>query len=891
MLLLSGPAGSGKTSRVLERFRDAMRRRDSGVRLLTPTATMAQHLQNQVAREGFVFRPGLIQTLSRFVDSFAADLPQVSEPLLYLIVEEAASRVNRPEFARVVRLPGFCAALARTMEELSSAGCDAERLAESMARKGVPAPLGEAFLAVYREVDRELSRRGLATRSQRLAHAAEQIARDGHPAIHTIWLDGFYALPDPELAVIAAMCRHADVTLTLPATGITGSTRERLLAMGFVEEACTWERTQPAIELCETPSIEREADEIARRILEQAAAGRLFREMGVIVRSPELYEPILRATLDRFGIPARFYFDADLSKHALVRYLAGIVDAMLGGWDHAETLAAIRLAPGIACDEFDFAVREEMPGRGLAELQRIAAGAETLRHGDAATPVAAWLQSFEKLEQWRTLSLAADEWAVRLKGLRELFAPGRPAPGSYETAAIARSQAAVLELFDGATQEAARALGERAVPLREFWRAAKSVLRLTPLRVDDGRRNVVHLLGAHEARQWRLPVVFVCGLVEKQFPKFHTQDPFFPEAARAQLQQAGIRLRTAAEFEAEERFLFDWAVTRATESLTLSYPQYDARGQQNLPSLYLDGVAAAPSPWESVLPQPGKQGGAARPPAAIANPALLESLALRHQVFRPTGLEAYLQCPFQFFGRDTLHLKAAPARPEKRLDFLTQGTIVHAVLAGLHGNPQPLEETFDGIFARICEKQRVPPGYRTEACRQRMLADVRALVEDPGWTQGYEIRTEQKFRYKLGGDVEISGRIDRTDVTPNGGAYVIDYKYSGAQNTKSRGTDENLLQPQLYLLALERSFDLRPEGMTYWGLKGGIQRNGWSAPFPPGWLQQAVETTLRIAGEVRAGRVEPHPADPGKCRLCELRDVCRFAAAAPALAEGASSWD
>ncbi|MGA3044150.1 MAG: AAA family ATPase [Bryobacteraceae bacterium] len=121
-MLLTGPAGSGKTSRILERFHDALRQRDPGVRLLTPTATMARHLQNQVAREGFVFRPWLIQTLSRFVDAFAADLPQVSEPLLHLIVEEAASRVNRPEFAQVVTLHGFCAALARTIEELSSAG-------------------------------------------------------------------------------------------------------------------------------------------------------------------------------------------------------------------------------------------------------------------------------------------------------------------------------------------------------------------------------------------------------------------------------------------------------------------------------------------------------------------------------------------------------------------------------------------------------------------------------------------------------------------------------------------------------------------------------------------------------------------------------------------------
>ena len=433
MLLLTGPAGSGKTFLILERLRVAFERGDSGVRLLTPTATMARHFQNRLAREGFVFRPGLIQTLSRFVDAFAADLPQVSEPLLYLIVEDAARRVNRPEFARVVRLPGFCAALARAMEEFSAAGCDAGRLADSLPRKAA-APLGEAFLAVYSEVDRELARRGLATRSQRLLHAAGRIAREG-AGVHTVWLDGFYALPDPELAVIDALGRHADVTLTLPAATITEATRGRLLAMGFTEEVCNRTREPARTELCEVPSIEREADEIARRILEQAAAGRPFREMGIIVRSPEIYEPILSTTLDRFGIPACFYFDADLSRHALARYLAGAVDAMLGGWEHAETLAVLRLAPGMACDAFDFAVREALPGAGLAALQAIAAqaitaGAETRRHGDAKTSVVGLLQSFEMLENWRALVLAPAAWAVPAEGTAPTI-PAAPARAWY----------------------------------------------------------------------------------------------------------------------------------------------------------------------------------------------------------------------------------------------------------------------------------------------------------------------------------------------------------------------------------------------------------------------------------------------------------------------------
>src|ERR1035437_6834713 len=75
----------------------------------------------------------------------------------------------------------------------------------------------------------------------------------------------------------------------------------------------------PAMALVRAPGIEREAEEIARRILEQAAAGRPFREMGIVVRAAETYAPVLRAALERFGIPARFYFDSRLDRHPAVR--------------------------------------------------------------------------------------------------------------------------------------------------------------------------------------------------------------------------------------------------------------------------------------------------------------------------------------------------------------------------------------------------------------------------------------------------------------------------------------------------------------------------------------------------------------------------------------------
>ena len=178
--------GSGKTAFVLDRFREALRAGDDAIRLLAPTATMAQHLQNRLAREGFVFRRKLIQTLSGFVEDWAGDVPQAPDTVLYLIVEEAARRVNRPEFAGVAHMPGFCASLARTIAEFSSAGCDSARLASSLPES----PLGAAFLAVYQEVDRELERRGLAMRAQ-AARAGGGAHRKPGAGRHTHHLAGW----------------------------------------------------------------------------------------------------------------------------------------------------------------------------------------------------------------------------------------------------------------------------------------------------------------------------------------------------------------------------------------------------------------------------------------------------------------------------------------------------------------------------------------------------------------------------------------------------------------------------------------------------------------------------------------------------------------------------
>lgn len=885
MRLLSGPAGSGKTSLILNECRTLLRAGNPQACLLVPTATMAQHLRNQLAREGFVIRNGLVQTLHSFIEPWAADVKEISKAGFYLLVEHAARHVAPPEFAAVAGMPGFSAALARTLEEFSAAGCDAAKLEANLPDTALAPP----FLAIYQEVEKALGIRKLATRAKRLQLAAERIQLGGAADCQTVWLDGFHALPDPELAVIAALNRHAEVTLSLNPVDCSTALARRLAAIGITDQPMKRIRTNPALLLLESNNIEREVEEIARRILQQAAAGRPFREIGIIVRSPDSYAPLLRSTLQRFDIPARFYFEDSLEDCAPVRYLTRVVDAMLTGWDHAPTLAAMRLAPKLVnlgwFDEFDFEAREQIPNQGLDDLRALAAD---------KPPVLSLLTEFATIEKWRGPRHTPREWAVKLETLPNLYHYVRPAAApKHQDALVYRAQAAALQGFVEAVEEAAAALSSHAIPLEEFWRTVKSALRIKGVRVSDRRRNVVQVMSAAEARQWALPVVFVCGMVEKQFPQTHRQDAFFPDVARQFLNARNIRLRTAAEFEREEEALFESAISRATLLTALSYPKVDARGEANSPSTFLDGRLLTRETARAVRPKPKVNPGP-RATAAIHSPALRHYLRERTAKLSASGLEQYFQCAFQYFGSRLLRLQDAPYRPDERFDFLLQGNIVHDVLAAWYpDSTQAVETLFDTAFEREREGKRILENYRTERLRNTILDDLRAFTASAAFApHGQRTETEVKFTFALDDTVRLSGRIDRIDHEPDGSVNIFDYKYSPAANTKGRLDDGNLIQAPLYALAARQQFGFETAGVYYIGLKGGASRYGpklagWGAmqekdvrAIPPNWLEEARTRSLEALTQIREGTIAPKPSNPSKCRFCDFLDVCRATAAA-----------
>ena len=822
--ILAGPPASGKSTRLLAALKDALKRRDWSVRLLVPSATMAEHIRNQLAREGFLLRKSTVTTLSRFVDEFKLAAPAPDAARLESIIATLLDAHCPADFQAVANQPGFIRHLAGAFDSLSLAGVK-------------PQQLEGALRDVYARTLAALATAKLALRGQRLAQFSAALPDAGLKGISSLLLDGFFSFAKTEIDLMHALSRLVPVQLALP----DGA---QLAAWNAQCERLPEQLRNPRRHTLVATDRAQEALLIAHRILALAERGVELRRIGVLLRNPAAYAPLLETTFGRLAIPSRSYLGLPLSAHPVTAFHRDFLAAVDSGWDNAFVLAAMRwrftgLGGTAAGDELERQVKTALPAMGLG-----------------------WFPQLMPFEHWPKLRLTPLEAARQLKRIASLLEAPFQLEDDLDTAWQWHQRVSAISALHKIFDETALTLDANTpILLSELWQASEANLADQTLHERDTRRNVVHLMDLFESRQWELDYVFAPGMAEGEFPQRFSPDPLLTEALKK-----SFGMKTLEDRQAEEHFLFEMLLTRATKELTLSYPRSNDKGDPVLPSLLLASTSARTAPACIV---------------AAPTPAFAESngqLQRNYRSARPwsaSEFESYLACPWKHFADRGLNLQGLPVSPPERLNSLLIGTVAHTAIKIWTQDPsRSIEQIGEREFELACRQERVSPGYNYERERINLLRNLRLYARNaPPVPAGWQAFLEQRFSFELEDGPAVRGQIDRYDLSPDGEVHAYDYKYS-----KRIGLDEKYpIQGALYALALARdplvkhvsrfSFVALREESRPAVVEGAALENS---------IQMAQAEIERIVGDVRSGLAPVRPKIPENCEYCDYHDACRI---------------
>ena len=581
-----------------------------------------------------------------------------------------------------------------------------------------------------------------------------------------------------------------------------------------------------ALEIVEAADLRDEVEQIARRIYKMVSGGEAeYHDIALVFREIALYRDVIEAVFHEHNIPVRVHTRRPLIENPLVKGILSLLKVFGSAWKDEEVLHALKspytMLPHSEVDSLEYGVLEtgRLDSRE-AWLALMENRLGSLRPLQALTclPVGAYCNT--PLQQTKEFikDLAKTEkeldglhpvsffrsWLLRLIN-RFLSLPEVGAycntplqPYGYLLKEESQGLRAFLELLDRQCQ-----ITTAPVTFAEFFNDLKTNLSSCFYTPRDKRHEVVNVIDALEARQWEKPVVFVGGLLEKQFPRQGRENIFLKDRERRAFKGlTGVDLREVlSRTHEEERFLFYVALTRAQKKLILSYPATDGQGRHTLPSFYLEEVKRlfTPESYKKVfrkrspgdfVPRPQEiltqkdlrdfvfhNLTAPHPPQVdivrrVYNRELCErtpwleglSIALERpgegglgtadclkeimSSFSATQLSDYAQCPFLHFCRWVLRLKPLPNRAEEGLSPTLQGGIVHETLQRYYSelavnksapSITSLEARFQESFAT--KTRGIPLGFKEEKLKREMLQALKAFAE-----QDREFITKSAFR-------------------------------------------------------------------------------------------------------------------------------------------------
>ena len=571
--------------------------------------------------------------------------PLALEAVCVRVVSELQTAGKLGRLAPIADRPGLPRALLRSFTELGQAAAPPE---------AVP---GELAL-LYRHYRATLASLGLADRSVMFVAAVEAARESSMPPLG-VPLCAYDPSPKTRLErdLLATLVTRAPLTFAAISSNDVGAAKVPTLLHAASSPAVDEDAQEPrglppalrrlqaqlfssreeageadeSVAILSAPGESREAVEIARRIVAEAARGVPFDRMAILLRSPFHYRTHLLEALRRAAIPAHFTREAARPEPG-GRALLALLECA------SEGLSATRFAEYLSLGVVPDRPRE----RASEDLDAMPSDEPTARLlgvsvGERDAPPGA-TKHLTLPRRWESLLVdaavigGAARWHRRLDALDVALDKRLTRCNELERFAVERERDALRELRSfalpiidllGQLPEAAPwgvwldALNELTKRTIDAPQAIFGVLAQLEIVRDVGPVGLKDVLGVlrerlgevsagpsanrgaavlvasiDEARGRVFDVVFVPGLAEKLFPQRVVEDPLLSDEQREQI---SADLDTQSRRVASERAALALAVGAATQRVVLSYPRFESdKARPRVPSFYaLEAIRAA----------------------------------------------------------------------------------------------------------------------------------------------------------------------------------------------------------------------------------------------------------------------------------------------------------
>lgn len=648
--LVSGKAGSGKTHLVLQKYsRFVKEQREDNVIFILPTYSQVEHLRGLTLKQvqdsklkGYL-DSGLVTfsiLANKILESVDSTPPKklINEGEKDLILSNIFKSADKGYFSGVSGYAGFKTAFLNLLREIKENSLDPLPFKDVLKEIQTGNPYSPVNLkcnelvTLYERYQKALNKNNLMDREDFLAQALSHLNKDTFSEIELLLIDGFHDYTQLELKFIkelASLIPNVYVTLPYqisdpvpPAFVVSHKTYSRLSELNLQElrldenrrttsrrlghiEANIFSQSEgpvippepdssgTSLRITAAANMQDEIEQIARMIIKLTyKKGYGFSQIAVIFRNIEKYRDIVEDTFTRFSIPVRIYGRKPLKDNPLIKAIINTSTIFTDKWQDEAVWKVLKSNTGINGTLTNRLEQEYLKRGTVNDYNRWLKLASTTE----LKPVNKFLKELKKifsnLEGRHTFGHYCKCY-IDIANLfyKPAFTEENP---NQEISRLIKSDAGALKEFMailnnttlGDLSEISKDTG--SLTFEKFNHILESQVDLSSYRETDRRKEVVNVINVLEARQWEMPVVFVGGLLEKEFPRQVREDLFLKDYYRKKLNATeNITLREASEQMGEERYLFYIAVTRAKEMLYLSYPSANSNGNLTLPSFFL----------------------------------------------------------------------------------------------------------------------------------------------------------------------------------------------------------------------------------------------------------------------------------------------------------------